>query len=198
MQRGAQRRGQKSQNFPCCGKTHGPAPCPPAPATHLGRGGLNPASYSSLPCSRELQHQTPTWEMCCGYPWKRILAAGKSFRKDWGVKKVETGMVPASATPRSCALGEKGRGAWIGGFKSGEEVEQVLGECGRTWEINPENCCREPEILWSARDHATSQEWNHGLSNHFVPPVESCGEQTWKGWAQPGVFTLRSTGREPS
>lgn len=149
-------------------------PYPAPPDTHLGD-----VLWVPIP---------PTWDVLDALlwvpifqlPWKGILAAGKSFRKDWGMKEY-TGKLPASATPRSCALGEKGQGAWTGVFNSGVEVEQVLGECGRTWEIKPENCCREPEILWSARDRATSQEWNHGLSNDFVPPIESCGEQMWKG-----------------
>lgn len=80
------------------------------------------------------------------------------LRDEGSGNKTAAGIIPASAAPRSCALGEKGRGAQIDGFRSGEEVEQVLRVCGRTWEIKPENCCREPEILWSARDHGISQE----------------------------------------
>lgn len=173
---------------------------------HLGRGGLNPSSSSSLPapgsCSTRHPPGNVLWMLIFHLPLEMDSGSREvlqeRLRNEGSGNGTTAGILPASTTPRSCALGEKGQGAWIGGFKSGEEVEQVLGECGRTWEIKPENWCREPEILWLARDHATSQEWNHGLSNSFVPPVESCGEQMWKGWVQPGVSTLRSTGREPS
>lgn len=194
MLTGAQRRGQKCQNFPCCGKqvaqlsAHQLLPpiweeqvwiqpvTPPIPA---------PASGST----RHPVGRCAVVPLGTDFGCREVLQ--ETLRDEGGGNRTTAGMLPTSATSRRCALGEKGQGAWIGGFKSGEEVEQVLGECGRTWEI-------KPETLWSARDHATSQEWNHGLSKHSVPPVESCGEQTWKGWAQPGVFTRWSTGREPS
>lgn len=48
MQAGAHRRGQKCQNFPCCGKHVAQLPAHQL-LPHLGRGGLNPSSSSSLP-----------------------------------------------------------------------------------------------------------------------------------------------------
>lgn len=86
--------GAKMQEFPMlsqpAGKLPDPATCPPAPATDLGRGGLNPATYSSLPCSREL-HPPDTDPGRCAVeahlpagPGNRVLAAENSFSKEWG------------------------------------------------------------------------------------------------------------------
>lgn len=69
-----------------------PATCPPAPATDLGTGGLNPATYSSLPCSKEL-HPPDTDPRRCAVeahlpagPGNQVLAAEDSFSKKWGTK----------------------------------------------------------------------------------------------------------------
>jgi len=84
--------GTKTQEFPLlsqpAGKPPGPAPCPPAPVTDLGRGGFNPAGYSSLPCSREL-HPPDTdagtravEAHLPAAPGNQLLAAEKSFSEE--------------------------------------------------------------------------------------------------------------------
>lgn len=92
-------------------------------------GGLNPATSSSLPSSRELHPpdtdpgRCPVESHLPAAPGNQLLAAEKSFSEERGTKEVGAEaartLPAASATPRRRALGEKGQGAWMSGFKVG-------------------------------------------------------------------------------